>query len=252
MITQTPKPNLLGGAVSPTQLVQNYQAQELGGLMNRQVGATARPMGTPEVGPDRQAPKMGGLASASGFQGVNQMVDAGNQAAQARLQIKQRQSVIAKRAAADQSFGAKSPYAYTGAKYAGRGQQYAKGQAMQQAGGSLGGRFGIKPDASNAFTAMENAFSKAFGSGISVQEGFRSYDRQVMLYNAYKSGRGNLAAKPGTSNHGTGIAVDLGGPFMNSNSPQHKWLQANGPKFGWHWVGRTFSQVEPWHWEYHP
>lgn len=254
MITQTPKPNLLGGAVSPTQLVQNYQSQELGGLMNRQTGATARPMGTPEVAQGRQAPKMGGISSASGFQGVNQMVEAGNQAAQARLGIKRQQSVIAKRAAADQTFGGKQPYAYTGAKYAGRGKQYAQGQAMQQAGGSLGGRFGIKPEASNAFTAMENAFSKAFGSGISVQEGFRSFEKQKYLYDGYRAGRPgfNLAAKPGTSNHGTGIAVDLGGPFMNSNSAQHKWLQANGPKFGWHWVGRTFSQVEPWHWEYRP
>jgi len=250
VITQAP--NLIGGAASPTQLVQNYQARELGGLMNKQVGATARPMGTPEVGPNRQAPQLGRISGAQGFQGVNQMVDAGNQAAQARLDIKRQQANIAKRAAADADFGSKQPYAYTGARYAGSGQQYARQQATRQSGGSLGGRFGIRPEASNAFTKMESSFARVFGSGIPVQEGFRSFQRQVELYNLYRSGRGNLAAKPGTSNHGSGIAVDLGGAFMNANSPQHRWLQVNGPKFGWVWAGRNFSQVEPWHWEYHP
>lgn len=251
MITQ-PQSSFIGGAVSPTQLVQNYQSRELGGLMQNKVGATARPMGTPEVGPNREAPKLS-LDSGS-FDSVQNMVNQGHEASQARLEIKRRQATIAKQAAADKQFGANQPYAYTGAKYSGRGQQYARQQGLQQAGGSMGGRFGIRPDASNAFSAMENAFSKAFGSGIPVQEGFRSLAKQQYLYDGYRRGLPgfNLAAKPGTSNHGTGIAVDLGGAFMNSNSPQHRWLQANGPRFGWYWVGRTFSQVEPWHWEYHP
>lgn len=246
-----PQLDLLGGAFSPTQQVQNYQSRELGGLMNRQVGATARPTGTPDVGPNREAPQ---LATANDFRGVDALVAQGNEASNARLEIKRRQAGIAKRAAADASFGGKTPYAYTGARWAGQGKKYAQGQAAQQAGGSLGGRFGIRPEASNAFTTMESAFSKVFGGGIPVQEGFRSLEKQRYLYDGYRRGLPgfNLAAPPGKSNHGSGIAVDLGGPFMNSGSPQHRWLQANGPKFGWHWVGRTFSQVEPWHWEYRP
>jgi hypothetical protein len=38
---------------------------------------------------------------------------------------------------------------------------------------------------------------------------YRTYEQQVELYNAYLNGTGNLAAKPGTSNHGWGDAVDL-------------------------------------------
>lgn len=38
---------------------------------------------------------------------------------------------------------------------------------------------------------------------------YRTYDQQVYLWNLYLSGRGNLAARPGTSNHGWGLAVDL-------------------------------------------
>jgi len=46
------------------------------------------------------------------------------------------------------------------------------------------------------------------GRAITVVSGYRFYDEQVRLYNAYLAGTGNLAAKPGTSNHERGLAID--------------------------------------------
>lgn len=42
-----------------------------------------------------------------------------------------------------------------------------------------------------------------------VTSGYRSYAEQAELYRLYKRGSGNLAAKPGTSNHEGGQALDV-------------------------------------------
>lgn len=49
---------------------------------------------------------------------------------------------------------------------------------------------------------------------------YRTYEQQVELYNAYLNGTGNLAAKPGTSNHGWGNAVDVATQAMRSTIDQ--------------------------------
>ena len=55
---------------------------------------------------------------------------------------------------------------------------------------------------------------------------------------------GGLAARPGTSNHGWGMAVDA-----NVNDPRTlQWLKTNGPRFGW----VEAVPREPWHWEFRP
>jgi hypothetical protein len=70
---------------------------------------------------------------------------------------------------------------------------------------------------------------------------YRTYDEQVYLYRLYQEGRGNLAAAPGTSNHGLGIAVDLAEPWMRS------WLDEHGAKYGWR---KTEAMSEWWHMNY--
>ncbi len=45
---------------------------------------------------------------------------------------------------------------------------------------------------------------------------YRTFAQQVYLWNLYQSGRGNLAARPGTSNHGWGLAIDLATRAMRS------------------------------------
>ena len=53
------------------------------------------------------------------------------------------------------------------------------------------------------------------GTKVHITSGFRSYEEQAELYRLYKSGRGNLAAPPGTSRHETGNAADCAIGGMN-------------------------------------
>jgi lysozyme len=70
---------------------------------------------------------------------------------------------------------------------------------------------------------------------------YRTYREQLILWRLYKSGRGNLAAVPGTSNHGLGHAVDLAQTRMRT------WVDHHGAAFGWRKV-EAFS--EWWHVNY--
>jgi len=47
---------------------------------------------------------------------------------------------------------------------------------------------------------------------IYISEGYRSTERQKYFYDLYLAGKGNLAAKPGTSQHEFHVAVDIGDP----------------------------------------
>ena len=119
------------------------------------------------------------------------------------------------------------------------------------AGGPLTGRWNLVAGAGRALQGMNAAFRKQFGYDMKINEGGRTRARQQQLYNLYKSGRGNLAARPGTSLHESGRAIDLGGAFQNAGSREHRWLQANAGRWGFKWTGKNFKQFEPWHWEYH-
>ncbi len=46
------------------------------------------------------------------------------------------------------------------------------------------------------------------GVPVHITSGFRSYEEQERLYQMYLNGTGNLAAKPGTSRHESGLAAD--------------------------------------------
>jgi TP901 family phage tail tape measure protein len=103
--------------------------------------------------------------------------------------------------------------------------------------GPIGGY--LRKAAAVAWEAMQ----RAFGGGLSLTEGYRDLANQQMRYAAYRAGRGNLAATPGTSVHGYGLAADVGGGSQ-------AWMRANGPRFGWYPTGLSFAQREPWHFEY--
>lgn len=70
---------------------------------------------------------------------------------------------------------------------------------------------------------------------------YRTYAAQVYFWNLYTSGRGNLAARPGTSNHGWGTAVDLQAPWMRT------WIDRHGARYGWK---KTEAFSEWWHVNY--
>ncbi len=88
------------------------------------------------------------------------------------------------------------------------------------------------------------ADAKAAGHTISLNDGYRSYDDQVRT--AERLGlrsQGGLAAAPGTSNHGWGIAADL-----SLNDASRAWMRENAQRYGF---VSTISD-EPWHWEFRP
>lgn len=135
---------------------------------------------------------------------------------------------------------------------AGNGYQLPSGAAGggPQASGPLGTRYdGIRQDAANALSGLENLYRKQFGTNFVINDGYRSYQDQVNAWNTYQRG-GPKAAQPGTSLHGGGTAVDLGGAILNAGSAQHAWLRQNAARLKWYWVGQRYG--EPWHWEYHP
>lgn len=73
------------------------------------------------------------------------------------------------------------------------------------------------------------------------ESSYRTRAEQEALYKLYLEGRGNLAAIPGTSNHGLGVAVDLREPWMRS------WIDAHGAPYGWR---KTEAPSEWWHVNY--
>ncbi len=113
-----------------------------------------------------------------------------------------------------------------------------------------GGR--LRADAAAAWLALRAHIGKEQGIWIcptSQRTAYRPLADQQYFWNLYKSGRGALAAVPGTSNHGWGIAVDLPTAAMQAG------VRAHGHKFGWGIRGGRLSSDAPseaWHCTYHP
>lgn len=131
---------------------------------------------------------------------------------------------------------------------------YANGRvpssALVSVPASVAGSGFLRDDAARQFLALSVAFRNALGTTLTITEGYRSYDRQVEYWNAYQAGRGNLAAYPGTSNHGWGISCDFGSGVQSYGTAAKNWMDANAPGFGWSPTGNGFSQREPWHFDY--
>ncbi|MEV6492426.1 M15 family metallopeptidase [Actinoplanes sp. NPDC051633] len=88
------------------------------------------------------------------------------------------------------------------------------------------------------------ADAKKEGVTIGITDSYRSYDEQVDV--ARRKGlysQGGLAAKPGTSEHGWGMATDL-----DLNSKAQAWMRKHADEYGF------VENVprEPWHWAYKP
>ncbi|AEG43154.1 M15 family metallopeptidase [Isoptericola variabilis] len=109
----------------------------------------------------------------------------------------------------------------------------------------------LRCDAAAQLERLDTAFQAAFGRHLEITDSYRSYSSQV----ATKASRGYLAAVPGYSNHGWGVAVDLGGGVQSFGTAQYEWLRANAPAFGWDnpdWARPGGKKPEAWHWEYTP
>jgi len=109
----------------------------------------------------------------------------------------------------------------------------------------------LRCDAAAQFARLNEAFKAEFGYDIAITDSYRSYAEQVSV----KATKGYLAATPGTSNHGWGLALDLGSGISDRGSAQYQWMAENAGLFGWvnpDWAQPGGSKLEPWHWEYEP
>lgn len=119
-------------------------------------------------------------------------------------------------------------------------------------------------------TALESLFAaaKTADAAMMVSSGYRSYSFQVSLYNGYVQSQGQAtadtqSARPGFSEHQTGLAVDVEPADGTCNVDQcfantaaGKWLAANAYKYGF--IIRypqglesvTGYEYEPWHIRY--
>ncbi|HET7827532.1 MAG TPA: M15 family metallopeptidase [Candidatus Saccharimonadales bacterium] len=118
--------------------------------------------------------------------------------------------------------------------------------------------------------ALEQMFAGAKLANINLQlsSGYRSYSYQVILYNSYVKADGRAqadqeSARPGYSEHQTGLAVDLEPTSRNCElqtcfaaTPEGKWLSANAYKYGFILRYTPANQAitgyesEPWHFRY--
>lgn len=107
----------------------------------------------------------------------------------------------------------------------------------------------LRADAAHSFSQLAAAYAAEFRDGLCITDSYRTVASQVTLF----ATKPDLAAVPGTSNHGWGTAVDLCGGVERFGTPQHEWMRANAPLYGWFhpsWAQPGGSRPEPWHWEY--
>jgi D-alanyl-D-alanine carboxypeptidase len=107
----------------------------------------------------------------------------------------------------------------------------------------------LRCDAAAQLEHLNAAFAATFGRNLGVSDSYRSYAAQIVTKELKK----DLAAAPGTSQHGWGLAVDLSDGIQSYGTAEYEWMRANAPAFGWDnpdWARQGGSKPEPWHWEY--
>lgn len=128
------------------------------------------------------------------------------------------------------------------------------------------GPFLLEKNTAYDFIMMANAAAKD-GITLQIRSGFRTMDEQTRLYNERKNPavakEKGVAAFPGTSNHQSGIAIDIDVKLTKQEylagrrSAEFLWLAGDGKKPGYasefgfdHKEGHAVG--EPWHWTHLP
>ncbi|MFC7062665.1 M15 family metallopeptidase [Halobacillus seohaensis] len=121
-----------------------------------------------------------------------------------------------------------------------------------------------------AARALENLFAAANkeGLGLYATSGYRSYETQQRIYENNVAERGQeeadkFSARPGTSEHQTGLAMDVTSAEMEFkldqsfiNTPEGNWLAENAHEYGFvvRYLKGTMDitgyEYEPWHLRY--
>lgn len=111
----------------------------------------------------------------------------------------------------------------------------------------------LRCDAAKALEAMNAAYKAETGTNLKVVSSYRTVEEQELLVETKGT---EIAAEPGQSNHGLGIAVDFSGAgsLGQFDAPVYLWLQEHAADYGWTHPtsmepGGSGPQ-EPWHWEY--
>ena len=110
----------------------------------------------------------------------------------------------------------------------------------------------LEKHAAIKFAKFNEAFKREFGFPLSINgnsQHYRTYDQQMGFWIKYKNGTGNLAARPGTSNHGWGIAIDVSRTAKGTGK-YYTWMMANAGTYN---IKRTVHRTtakESWHWVY--
>ncbi len=128
---------------------------------------------------------------------------------------------------------------------------YANGQvppsALCSPAFSLSSR--LRCDAAEMLDGLNQAYRARFGRDLSVTDSYRSLGGQISC----RETKGYLCANPGTSNHGLGLAVDLGGPEAKLGTAEHQWMLDHVGEYGWNKPGWSLpggGKPEPWHFEF--
>jgi hypothetical protein len=106
----------------------------------------------------------------------------------------------------------------------------------------------VRADVLESLVKLDAAYKEAFGEHLTINSSYRSYESQESLYDPSSP----IAAPPGCSNHGLGLAVDIGGGVEAFETEQYEWLKANAETYSW--THPEFAEPngrvpEPWHWE---
>lgn len=117
----------------------------------------------------------------------------------------------------------------------------------------------LRKEAADAVVAMFAAASQEAGLSLASNSSYRSYGAQQNIY----VGDDELTARPGFSEHQTGLAIDVGAEsgvcsldVCFADTPEGRWVRDNAHRFGF--IMRypadkqavTGYQFEPWHFRY--
>jgi len=127
------------------------------------------------------------------------------------------------------------------------------------------GGYLMKPEVDEAFRKMQSDVANEINGTISVASAFRTVSYQENLFNQYlaNDSRENVerySARPGHSEHHTGLVIDVVGSFGSLrdfiNTKEGPWVHENAHKYGFiirykdGFEHITGYESEPWHLRY--
>lgn len=126
----------------------------------------------------------------------------------------------------------------------------------------------LRTDAAASLDAMAQALRDAGAGVLGMNNGYRSYDLQVRTYNGHvaslgQAGADQISARPGFSEHQTGLALDVvacqrgcGSIEAFGGTSESDWVAAHAWEYGFivryeeGATGTTGYVPEPWHLRY--